>query len=251
MCPSTLLNTLEEPSPQDLTNPPHQTADTLPAYIPRDGLCISAYNLARANLPLAILNHSLRVYVYATKLAQRQGSIYAYENNYTSHKHFLLAVACILHDVGCAARFDGPQRFEVEGADAAKAHVLSFERSEQEAHDVWVAIACHTSPHIAEKVSPLAYLVRAAVLFDFRATGKLSGQGGGGGGDDPMEVLSEDLRREVEREFPRLEPEKVLGDVVVEQAKRQRCKAPAASWPGILLRAAEEEPEWEFVNKAF
>jgi len=247
MCPPTLLSTLEEPSPQDPTNPPRETADILPACIPRDGLCISAYNLARANLPLAILNHSLRVYVYATKLAQHQGSIYVYENNYTSDKHFLLTVACILHDVGCAARFDGPQRFEVEGADAAKAHVLSFERSEQEAHDVWVAIACHTSPHIAEKISPLAYLVRVAVLFDFRETGRLSRLGR----DDPMEVLSEGLRREVEDEFPRLEPEKVLGDVVVEQARRQRGKAPAASWPGILLRAAEEEPEWEFVNKAF
>ena len=89
------------------------------------------------------------------------------------------------------------------------------------------------------------------MLFEFGKTGRLSGQGEGGGGDDPMEVLSEKLRREVEGEFPRLEPEKVLGDVVVEQARRQRCKAPAASWPGILLRAAEEEPEWEFVNKAF
>jgi HD superfamily phosphohydrolase YqeK len=247
MCPPTLLNTLGEPSPQDSANLPHETADVLPACIPRNGLCISAYNLARANLPPAIFNHSLRVYIYATKLAQRQGSIYAYDNH-TSYKHSLMAVACILHDIGCAARFDGPQRFEVEGADAAKAHVLSFEHLEQEAHDVWVAIACHTSPHIAEKISPLAYLVRVAVLFDFRETGRLSGQGGG---SDAMEVLSEELRKEVEGEFPRLEPEKVLGDVVVEQARRQRCKAPAASWPGILLRAAEEEPEWEFVNKAF
>lgn len=93
---------------------------------------------------------------------------------------------------------------------------------------MWVAIACHTSPHIAEKISPLAYLVRVAVLFDFKKTGRLSGQGE----DDPMEVLSEGLRREVEGEFPRLEPEKVLGDVVVEQARRQRSKASAASWPG-------------------
>jgi hypothetical protein len=232
--------------PPNTTNP---TSTVIPDCIPQDDTCISAYTLAATNLPAAILNHSVRVYLYAARLAESQASIYSAgptAGESTSSKHSLLFAACILHDVGCAARFDGPQRFEVEGADAAKVHLLECGVSEGDAHDVWVAIACHTSPQIADKISPLARLVRVAVLFDFMETAKLSSYGSAA-----VEALSEALRSEVEGFFPRLEPEKVLGDAVVEQARRQRGKAPAASWPGIMLRAAEEDPGWEGVNKAF
>ena len=43
----------------------------------------------------------------------------------------------------------------------------------------------------------------------------------------------------------------MLGDVVAEQGVRAREKAPKVSWPGNLLRAKLEEPEWEGVNKGF
>jgi hypothetical protein len=246
MCPTSSLNSLHNPPSPSPPTASLPTTTIIPDYIPPDEICTSAYNLAAANLPTAILNHSGRVYFYAAKLAQHQASIYGQKGDSPSSQHALLFVACILHDIGCAPRFDGPQRFEVEGADAAKAHVLSFGRSEAEAHDVWVAIACHTSPHIAEKISPLACLVRVSVLFDFMETRKLAGPR-----DGAVEALSQQFSEEVEERYPRLEPEKVLGDVVVEQARRQRAKAPAASWPGVLLRAAEEDPGWEGVNKAF
>lgn len=67
-----------------------------------------------------------------------------------------------------------------------------------------------------------------------------------------LELTSEEGYREgVEERFPRLGAEKVLGDVVVEQGLRQPTKAPAASWAGIMVRAAREEPEWQGINKAF
>lgn len=244
MCPPSSLSTFDNssiPTPPNTSNSPTLV---LPDCVPKDTMSSSAFQLAHANLSLAILNHSLRVFIYAARLAsQQQASIYDHGNESHPGKHALLFITCILHDIGCASHFNGTQRFEVEGADAAKAHVLGFHSLEAEvdAHAVWVAIACHSSPHIAEKISPLAYLVRVAVLFDFHATENLSDQGPGGWGY-LGEVLSQELRREVEGLFPRLEPEKALGDAVVDQARRQRGKAPAASWPGILLRAAEEEP---------
>ena len=127
---------------------------------------------------------------------------------------------------------------------------------EVDAHAVWIAIACHASPHIGEKISPLAWLVRVAVLFDFGLASRgvvFPGGGGRGEGEGKGlgEVLTEELRGKVESDWPRLEPEKVLGDAVVAQARRKRGKAPPASWAGVLLRAAEEEPGWEGVNKAF
>jgi hypothetical protein len=55
----------------------------------------------------------------------------------------------------------------------------------------------------------------------------------------------------MDEELPRLDIEKELGDAVVRQALDRPEKAPPASWPGDLVRATKEDPEWEGVNKAF
>jgi hypothetical protein len=64
-------------------------------------------------------------------------------------------------------------------------------------------------------------------------------------------MVSDEWVEQVETEFPRVEIEKALGDAVVEQALKAPEKAPAACWPGLLLRAKWADPEWEGVNKAF
>ncbi|KAF2188239.1 hypothetical protein K469DRAFT_703730 [Zopfia rhizophila CBS 207.26] len=224
MCPPTdFTSSLPYSNPQ----PSFQTPDIIP---PTD-ICRSAIELASSLLPPPILNHSIRVYLYAKKLAEKEDSVYS-----SSAKHDLLFTSCILHDIGTVTRFDGTQRFEVEGADAAVAHLSSFGIDEKDAHDVWTAIALHTSPGIAERISELARLVREAVLTDF--------------GKKKTEDL-ENAQKSFEKEYPRLGIEKVLGDAVVEQATRKPEKAPSASWPGILYRAHLAEPGWEGVNKAF
>lgn len=149
-----------------------------------------------------------------------------------------LFVACICHDFGACHHHDGEQRFEVEGADAASEFLRSNGVSEEQRHDVWVAIALHTSPGIAERIHPMARLVRMAILIDFRPAFR-------------SQAGADELAVSVERDIPRLDIEKVLGDAVVEQAVRRPDKAPPASWPGILLRSHRENPGWEGVNKAF
>lgn len=66
-----------------------------------------------------------------------------------------------------------------------------------------------------------------------------------------IKVNEEGYQRSIEEQFPRLSAEKVLGDIVVEQSMRQPAKAPAATWAGVMVRAAKEEPEWGGVNRAF
>lgn len=149
--------------------------------------------------------------------------------------------------MGCADEHDGPQRFEVCGADAAAEHLREFEFSDADIQEVWTAIALHTSPGIAERITALARFVRLAVLMDFNVLEK-----------SPwvdkyvLEVNKEGYRRSIEGQFPRLDAEKVLGDIVVKQGIRQPTKAPASSWAGIMVRAANEEPSGsQGVNKAF
>ncbi|KAF2487027.1 hypothetical protein BDY17DRAFT_319596 [Neohortaea acidophila] len=209
-------------------------SDSIPDCVPSDDLSQAAYKYASQLLHPAILNHSIRVFLYAKEVAVREASEWSKIDRLP-----LLFTASIMHDVGTTDAHNGAQRFEVEGADAAVAVMRDSgtNASEQDMHDVWVAIAIHTSPGIAERISPLARLVRIGVSVDFKRSPHLEG-------------LSS-VVQETEGTFPRAEIEKVLGDAVVEQAMRQPAKAPAASWPGIMLRSAKENPGWTGVNQAF
>ncbi|KAH6882824.1 hypothetical protein BKA58DRAFT_407921 [Alternaria rosae] len=194
----------------------------------------AAYAHAAELLHPAILNHSIRVYLYADALAKHESSKYFTD----VHQRDLLFTACLFHDIGTTRSYDGPQRFEIEGADAAVKFLSKFGVGGAEAHDAWTAIACHTSPQIAEKIGELARLVRIAVITDFGRRG------------EEYEVL-QSLTEQLEAQYERAGVEKVLGDAVVEQAKRKPEKAPKVSWPGAMYAAWVAEPEWDGVNKAF
>lgn len=181
----------------------------------------------------SILNHSIRVFHYAEAIAKHNRSKYFT----VPLQRDLLFTACLFHDMGTTQECNGPQRFEVEGADAAVKHLSSVGVSEADAHGVWTAIACHTSPGIAERIGELSRLVRIAVITDF---GRKSAE---------WEVL-QPMREKLEAQHGRAEIEKVLGDAVVEQAKRNPEKAPKVSWPHAMYTAWLAEPEWNGVNKS-
>jgi HD superfamily phosphohydrolase YqeK len=211
-----------------------QRTGTGAQFVPSSNVCEAAYAFASSNLHPAILNHSVRVWLYAKTLAERSDSAYTTD----AAKRDLLFAACILHDIGTVENFDGSLRFEVEGADAAADFLRGHGISEDDAHQVWMAIALHTSPHIAERINELCRLVRVAVLLDFgKAQDQLEGVG--------------DLKRTFENSCGRFGVEKVLGDLVAEQAVKKPEKAPAASWPNNLYKAHLAEPDWDGVNKGF
>ncbi|KUO18858.1 hypothetical protein AQJ91_23190 [Streptomyces dysideae] len=164
----------------------------------------------------AIVNHSIRTYMWAVLAGERRGM--AAGRDYDDD---LLFYACSLHDLGTSDAHDGPRRFEVEGADAAAELLTAEGLGADRVDEVWEAIALHTSPHIAERRGPLTLLTRLGVLTDF----------GEGAIDDPA------VREEMERLHPRLAIERELTGAVVAQALRRPEKAPLHSWPGSLLRA--------------
>ncbi|KAL9110560.1 MAG: hypothetical protein Q9227_004918 [Pyrenula ochraceoflavens] len=193
------------------------------------------------------LQSSLRVWLYASKILAPR---FAPEWLSTDRLPLLFA-ACMLHDIGSAAHLaDKPERFEVSGADEAAGLIKKYNAdadtheqfTEDQIHSIWTAIAVHTSPHIGERISPLARIIREGPLIDFSFYKNSLG-------DDDQEL--KDVRVEAEKRFPRLEVEKALGDAVVEHAVHIPEKAPSGSWPGDLLRAKREDPGWEGVNKGF
>lgn len=204
-------------------------------YVPDSRICQTAFRLVQSSVPLPILNHSLRVFLFAKWLAEVEGSEWASDANLD-----LMFVACICHDLGASENYNGLQRFEVEGADAASAHLHAHGVSPSDAHQVWTAIALHTSAGIAECISSLARLVRLGVLVDFRPATR-------------AKLHADRYGAEIEEQIPRLDIEKVLGKAVVDQALHHdhATKAPPASWPGILLSSHLEDPGWSGVNRAF
>ncbi|KAK2758006.1 hypothetical protein FQN54_004412 [Arachnomyces sp. PD_36] len=211
---------------------------SIPSCVPSDPRAQSAYTLAATKLPVDILNHSVRVYLYAKWVASKSSSPWASDPG----KLPLLFVSCVLHDIGCAPEYDGEQRFEVEGADVAAKHLRDWSEKgkkteDSDIHEVWQGIALHTSPHIAERISPFAKFVRTGVLIDF-------------GRPLDLEGIQEE-KKSGEEKFPRLNIEKVLSDTVAEQGVRQRQKAPPGTWPGMLVQSKLDNPGWTGVNKAF
>jgi HD domain len=79
--------------------------------VPDTPLITSAIEYARENSEPYLFNHVMRSWLFAVSLAQL---------NQNAHDSEVLAVATILHDIGLAEAFNGPLRFEVEGANAAR-----------------------------------------------------------------------------------------------------------------------------------
>lgn len=227
-----------------------QEPPNVPEYVsdrfPQTPVCLKALKLVQDAVSEPILNHSLRVYLIARWLSDKENHAWT-----SPDKASLLFIASIFHDLGASDLYNGKQRFEVEGADAAKSHLLYHGTSFTESQQVWTAIALHTSPGIAERIDPLARIIRLAVKVDFSASFR-------------EEMGATGVCAEVEEHLPRLDVERALGDAVVKQAGEKLTpggvnklawpsteKHPSASWPGILLRAHLENSEHEGINPAF
>jgi hypothetical protein len=204
--------------------------------------CYDAFALSHTQLPSAIFNHCARVYIYAQRTAYKSFPTFhcAFRDYADIPSSKFIYMACMLHDIGATPEYDGEQRFEIEGADAAVKVMQGHGASQAQLSSVWEAIALHTTPGISERISPMALCVRLGVTTDFLRPNNY---------EDELEM--ERLRTEVERVLPRLDIEKVLGDAVVSQAVAKPAKAPKASWPWCLLVAHQADPTHEGVNRAF
>ncbi|KAK3053890.1 hypothetical protein LTR09_005170 [Extremus antarcticus] len=229
MCNTTALVLLGSSQSADEENIPTE----VPAYVPADTLSQAAYDVARSNLHPTILNHSLRTFIYALSVSEQEKLGW-----HEPDRLPLLFTAAIFHDMGTTDICDGPQRFEVEGADAAVSFLRGHDVPEEDRKEVWLAIGLHTCSGIAERATTMSRSIRQGVLIDFKRPAVLK-------------LVDPVLIDKVERIFSRGEPEKILGDAVVEQALRQPSKAPSATWPGQLTRSRRENPEWQGVNKEF
>src|SRR5262249_3306233 len=122
----------------------------------------AATQLAQSTESPSVFNHSVRSYLFAELIAERDGIRPGAD--YDSEALFL---GCVLHDLGVGTAAPGKARFEVEGADLAAGLLTEYGCDRPVVDGVWEAIALHTSGGIAERRGPLCYLVRSGVGADF------------------------------------------------------------------------------------
>ena len=78
----------------------------------------------------------------------------------------------MFHDIGLVPKYSSSaDRFEVDGANAARGFLRSHHVAQREIEDVWAAIALHTTPGIPQYMHPVIALVTAGVGLDVLGIG--------------------------------------------------------------------------------
>ena len=103
-------------------------------------LVLDAMDLAQTHSETWLFNHVMRSWLFGVCIAQKTNLNVEPE---------LLAVATVLHDLGLTPKFSGPERFEVDGANAAREFLGGRGLGPQDVQLVWDAIALHTTRSIA------------------------------------------------------------------------------------------------------
>lgn len=105
-----------------------------------------------------LYHHSRRVFLFGALSGERRELAYNPE---------LLYVGAMFHDLGLVeGRRSDDQRFEVDGANAARDFMQPYGLSDDDREQVWLAIALHTTPGIPQHLRPTVALVTAGVEMD-------------------------------------------------------------------------------------
>jgi hypothetical protein len=126
--------------------------------LPDSKLAREVTELVRDTAAPLLFNHSSRVYYFGALAGKRRGLRFDPE---------LLYVGAMFHDMGLTARHGSAnERFEVDGANAARDFLRRHGIAQQDIDVVWTAIALHTTPGIPQHMHPVIALVTAGVEMD-------------------------------------------------------------------------------------
>jgi HD superfamily phosphodiesterase len=111
-----------------------------------------------------LFDHSRRVFLFGALQGRRRGLQPDLE---------LLYVGAMFHDIGLTEPYrTSTQRFEVDGANAARDFLLQRGVDEGDTRKVWLSIALHTTPNVPEFLEPEIALVTAGVETDVLGIGR-------------------------------------------------------------------------------
>jgi len=126
--------------------------------IPDSKLAREISELVRDTESDLLFQHSSRVYYFGALAGKHRGLVFDPE---------LLYAGAMFHDMGLTPGYSSAEeRFEVDGANAAREFLRSHDVSRSDVDTVWTAIALHTTPGIPRHLHPVVALVTAGVEMD-------------------------------------------------------------------------------------
>jgi hypothetical protein len=136
-----------------------------------------------------LFNHAMRSWLFAEAIGRMKGIGYDRE---------IVAIGTVLHDIGLTAAVSGPNRFEVNGADA----VLSFIRgkgvSDRRAQLIWDLVALNSTPSLALHKEPEVAVGTMGIGLDYGGFG--------------IQALAADALERILIAFPRLQMKQRFAD---------------------------------------
>jgi hypothetical protein len=140
------------PSTQVMSRPIHGVS------IPDSKLAREITELVRDTESPLLFHHSSRVYYFGALAGQHRGLSFEPE---------LLYAGAMFHDMGLTRQHSSAdERFEVDGANAARDFLRGHGISQTDIDLVWTAIALHTTPGVPQHMHPIVALVTAGVEMD-------------------------------------------------------------------------------------
>jgi hypothetical protein len=121
-------------------------------------LITRAMDYARIHSEPFLFNHAVRSWLFAIRLGQLQG---------VPHDPEVVAVGTLLHDLGLTASFTGPKRFEIEGADAARAFAREQGLDDRRLQLIWDSVALNSTPSIGLNKEAEVALCTAGIGVEF------------------------------------------------------------------------------------
>jgi HD domain-containing protein len=126
--------------------------------IPDSKLARAITELVRDTESPLLFHHSSRVFFFGALAGRHRGLVFDPE---------LLYAGAMFHDMGLThAHSSAGERFEVDGANAARDFLKAHGIAQGDIDTVWLSIALHTTPGIPQHLHPVVALVTAGVEMD-------------------------------------------------------------------------------------
>jgi len=109
-----------------------------------------------------LFNHAMRSWLFAETIGRIKGLDYDHE---------VVAIGTILHDIGLTASVSGPNRFEVNGADAAVSFIKGQGLSDRRAQLIWDLVALNSTPSLALHKEPEVAVGTMGIGLDYGGFG--------------------------------------------------------------------------------
>jgi hypothetical protein len=131
--------------------------------------------------------------------------------------------AAALHDLGLVPAYRRDNRFEVDGADAARQFCSKHQVPPERADLVWEAVALHTSAGIATRLADEIALVHLGAGLELFGLG--------------LDLVSPQVVAEVFEKFPRMHFKAKFRNLLVEHC-RHNPAAQVLNWTDDVARTA-------------